>query len=484
MLSSISGLHFAGHWNKGVPPPPPITSLRYSLQNGSGPFVNPSTGHTYLENIDRVENDGGGDLYWVGGSTLPTANTTTSPYNVVNAYRSTPGIGLSPGSLVLRPDKDNVVNVWMNLQVYPSPRDQFFSFNDAFNSSGYSFYIEGDGSFVPLATVNGINNVGTASSQTLPLNQWKMITVYFRNSNGSSVKIYIDGVLTDAGNFQNGNMNNLSKMSLSLFMSSLNSIPAARWNDFRMYLDDGVTPAQIYAAEKNYYLGGFSGGIDFTGIGKQGVFLQTGPAGASIQSGFTVTGTLAHYSFTGTSGTTISNGQVDVTPPYFTLPPASQSITVTHQVPVNGTEIANFSVWINPVGTVPGGTLMRIQYAADMIITLSMTSTRQLTGTVVKGGFTRNLDSGARLIPLNRWSMVSISVILSNSEPCFLSIDNQWLAGGGATGQAIFDYFNGTTTVTMMNSTNLRFNQVLMYRQSAFSVPAMYEASKSSYGRL
>jgi hypothetical protein len=80
--------------------------------------------------------------------------------------------------------------------------------------------------------------------------------------------------------------------------------------------------------------------------------------------------------------------------------------------------------------------------------------------------------------------MVSISVILSNSEPCFLSIDNQWLAGGGATGQAIFDYFNGTTTVTMMNSTNLRFNQVLMYRQSAFSVPAMYEASKSSYGRL
>jgi hypothetical protein len=184
MFSSVSGHHFAGHWDKGVPPPPPITSLRYSLQNGSGTFINPSTGLTYLKNIDRVETDGGGDLYWY--STLPTVNTTTSPYNITNAYRSTPGVTLYSGSLVLRSDKDNVVNVWMRLQAYTTSVDQFFTFTDIFNNSGYVFYIQSNGALRGLTTTNGLNVAGTISSQTLPLNQWKMITVYFRNSSSSS----------------------------------------------------------------------------------------------------------------------------------------------------------------------------------------------------------------------------------------------------------------------------------------------------------
>jgi hypothetical protein len=96
MLSSISGHHFAGHWDKGVPPPPPITSLRYSFQNGSGPFVNSSTGLSYIKNIDRVQTDGGGDQYW--GVIPPNyTRTSTTPQHIQFAYRKNTYVALSVG---------------------------------------------------------------------------------------------------------------------------------------------------------------------------------------------------------------------------------------------------------------------------------------------------------------------------------------------------------------------------------------------------
>jgi hypothetical protein len=124
-----------------------------------------------------------------------------------------------------------------------------------------------------------------------------MITVYFRNSSGSSAKIYIDGVLTDATTFQTGNMNNLSQMNLTLYMGDVNSTPAAKWNDFRMYVDDGVTPAQIYAAEKAYYgIGGTLGTVGTSTIGPAVTTTTSGPfPGTSAYVGTEVTGSWISY---------------------------------------------------------------------------------------------------------------------------------------------------------------------------------------------
>jgi hypothetical protein len=276
-------------------------------------------------------------------------------------------------------------------------------------------------------------------------------------------------------------MNNLSQMNLILNMGNVNSSISAKWNDFRMYMDNGVTPAQIYAAEKGYYLGSFSGGIDFTGQGQQGVFLQTSPLGSSTPSG---TGMVASVSAShGNNGITANPGQVGVTPPYLFASDGSKNLFGGHAVPIDDTTLTHFSVWVNPVGTIPGGILMRHQYSPDVTITLSMTSTRQITGTVVKGGFTRTLSALGSSIPLNTWSMVSISVILANTEPCYLSVDGVAYSGGGATGGGV-TMTNATFTVTMMGSPNLRFNQMIVHKQAWFTLPAMYEASKSSYGRV
>jgi len=479
MFSSVSGHHFAGHWDKGVPPPPPITSLRYSLQNGSGTFINPSTGLTYLKNIDRVETDGGGDLYWY--STLPTVNTTTSPYNITNAYRSTPGVTLYSGSLVLRSDKDNVVNVWMRLQAYTTSVDQFFTFTDIFNNSGYVFYIQSNGALRGLTTTNGLNVAGTISSQTLPLNQWKMVTVYFRNSSSSSAKIYIDGVLTDAITSQNGNMNNLSQMNLTLYMGDVNSTPAAKWNDFRMYVDDGVTPAQIYAAEKAYYLGGFTGELDTDATA------LTKNKGIFIQSNFIYYIGWTNYGSTGlTNGSSPfqvarTAGVAGVSPPYLVLETTNSISGGIDGTLITSTNYVHFNVWVNPVGTIPTGTLATFT-AGAATITLSMNSSRQISASVNTGSFTRNLST-LTSVPLNKWSMVGVSVVFANTLICYLTIDGTALSGGGATGN------NATTTsmvasIRMLNSSNLRWNQFTVTKDVDFTPQSLYEYTKSSYGRI
>lgn len=295
MLSSISGLHFAGHWNKGVPPPPPITSLRYSLQSGSGPFVNPNTGLSYMKNIDRVETDGGGDIYW---DTIPPGYTltTTQPKNISNAYRKPPYVTLYTGSLLFSNTTSLIANFWYKRVLDTIYIDSTFTYYDV-TGNGYQVYQLPDGTLRGIV-ISTSSNATLNTTPVIPLNTWVMITVYMNRGAGSTNRIYINGVDTGVSMYPNATVQS-SQMTLTLNMQNVwpTDGSAAKYNDFRLYYDDGVTPLTMYNAQKAYYGIGVTLGTAGTAtIGPAVTTTTSGPfPGTSAYGGTQVAGSWISY---------------------------------------------------------------------------------------------------------------------------------------------------------------------------------------------
>lgn len=358
------------------------------------------------------------------------------------------------------------------------------------SNSAYLNIARGNSSFGRVLFINyrASDGSSTSSSNMSPVvmyenSIWQFVTVVIipNVSAGTQVvKAYIDGNLITTN--PTGPLYDASVVpqNISIGMSSTTN---ASWSKYMMW-EGELTATQIselFAAQKRYYIAGFTGVLDYTGLGVLGIFASTNsPANNYTNYGL-------NSFFGGNSvGLTVTPGIVDQAPPYMTITTGG-SFTSTS---LGGTyamagEHMHYNVWINPIGTLPGGQLMRFAFGTEVIITLSMNTSRQLSATVVKAGFTRNLSS-TTIIPTNKWSMVSISVVISDSLACYLSIDGTAQSGGGATGALT----NGNPlagpnmTATMMNSTNLRFNQIMVIRDEYSTVRQLYDATKSTYGRL
>lgn len=312
---------------------------------------------------------------------------------------------------------------------------------------------------------------------------WQCVTIVMIPNMAAGtqvIKAYINGSLVATN--PNGPMYDASVVPQNISIGMSNTTNAS-WSKYMMW-EGELTATQIselFAAQKRYYIAGFTGDLDFTGLGIIGIFAGTTPA----ENDWTNYGLNSFFGGAAT-GLTVSPGIVNQTPPYMTITTGgsftSTSLGGTFAMP---SEHTHYNVWVNPVGTLPGGQLMRFAFGTEVIITVSMNSSRQLSATVVKAGFTRNLSS-TTIIPTNKWSMISISVVISDTLACYLSIDGIAQSGGGATGALT----NGNPlsgpnmSVTMMNSTNLRFNQVIVIRDQNMTVSQIYDNSKSSYGRL
>jgi hypothetical protein len=378
--------------------------------------------------------------------------------------------------MLLRSDQSYVVNFWFNAASYITngfANDGFLRYFDVNTGHGYQWYFDSIGQLRGLVS-SGANYAGT-NSDIIPLNTWKMITLYLRNANAYTTSVYIDGVLSSAQTTQYGTMN-LTRMGLELTMGATNTVPGGRWNDFRMYLDDGVTPDQLYAAQKVDYISSISGVIDYTGLGQPGIFLKSAnnTFSSPLNQGSTSFNSPTY------SGISTTLGTANVTPPYMTIG-ASGSIQGQVSIGLSFTNYVHIAVWVKPTASANGNLFTFTDGVNGATITLSINSSNVFSGSVVKGGFTRDLTGVA--ITMNEWTMLSISVVLANTQVCYLSKDGVALNGGGATG-------GGSTSssmqmnFTMANSTNLRFNQLMVVRDADFTPSSLYRLTRTSYGRL
>lgn len=345
--------------------------------------------------------------------------------------------------------------------------------------------IRGSNSFANNILFAQFKNGGFGSSTNMSntqINQsgvWQLITMIIQPTTSSSVtfKSYINGVLLDtsgiAGSFFNSGAAT-QNTSLGMITSS-----NASWSKYMMWAcaltDAQVT--QLFNNQKAYYFGGFTGVLDFTGLGVLGAFIATNPT----QNGVTNYGMAAVFG-SQQNNLFVTPGTVNVSPPFLTI--GTGGFLTSTSIGDTFTSVrTNYNVWINPISTVPGGQLMGFSFGGIVTITMSMNSSRQISATIVRSGVTLTLSS-TTIIPTNKWSMVSVSVIVSDTLQCYLAIDGVILSGGGTTGTLPNVLSGANMSVTMMNSTNLRFNQITVIRDEYYTVGQLYEATKSSYGRV
>lgn len=354
-----------------------------------------------------------------------------------------------------------------------------------------NIYINGTGDFFKI--VRGSNSFGSNSLfaqyksgtgttsvnlNTAQINQsgvWQLILMVIQPDITTAVfKAYINGVLLSSSSIAP----NMFEPGTSTQNTSLGMITSsnASWSKYMMWegaLSDAQV-TQLYDNQKEYYFGVFSGVLNYTGFNQSGIFLATSTTSTDV----TNYGTFGLNNLTNTNVTRTS-GTVNVTPPYMTIG-ATGSITATVQdVYLDSANYVHIVAWVRPSSAVSGN-LFTITMD-DVTISMSIDSSYVISGTVLKGPFTRNITG--QVIPVNKWTMIGISVVLSDTQECFLSIDGVQLIGGGVTAV-------GSTTsnlnidIRMTNSSNLRFNQFIITYNSNFTLAQLYQNTKSSYGRL
>lgn len=251
MLSTISGIYFAGH-RKGatgggtVPPPP---------SGGNGVYVTLPGSAT--NNSTTVIDQGGALTSMTAPAALTVVTSPTPAYmrapSGLGGYNLSSTVPMSPSS-----QHQGSVTVWLYIpsaSVGPNSGSYCISYaGPAFD--GIYLFAESD-SFQNItlkATTNGqsSNNVQTVpSSYYLPKDQWFMLTyVYIMNNTAPSSVWYNDTLVHTWTHINDSMATGTYTLTMDVFGSW-----GSRFNGF-MVRDTGYTQAQVtakFASERSYY---------------------------------------------------------------------------------------------------------------------------------------------------------------------------------------------------------------------------------------
>jgi hypothetical protein len=253
MLSSISGIYFAGHLitpaTTPFPPAPPTgASLYYNMAygsySGSGNTITDLSGNGW--NMTIASNTGGWPI------SIGYNNTDPKSIGFNNFYTYSATANFPAGMFMLSRTVYKAVTFWFKTTSFNNNGIvSLLSMADPTTSDGIYMSVAYDGKMQLTTNGQSFNNVQNIQNIVLSLNVWQMVTFVYISSDTLPCKLYVNDV--EVYSYLHGN--DFISTVVTKLLVSMNPGRGAQWNDLQMH-NNGYTAADVttrFAATRGYY---------------------------------------------------------------------------------------------------------------------------------------------------------------------------------------------------------------------------------------